>query len=83
MSRYTKPDVLLSDVVKKKPISETVKKFANTTTVKAKTNQSKSTGQGGNDSIVRPCVDENKCKLVSLFIYLGFYVIFNTVQVIS
>ena len=64
MDRYKKPDVLFSDMVKKKPVTKTLRNFENTTTVKAKINQSKITGQLGHDSIVRPCVDENKGILV-------------------
>ena len=54
MCRYTKPDVLFSDVVKRKPVSKTAENSANTTTVKARINQSKSTGKVGNDSINIP-----------------------------
>ena len=56
--RYTKPDGLFSDVVRKKPVTKAVRDFAIITSVKAKINQSKSTGQFGNDNIVRPCVDK-------------------------
>ena len=59
MYKYTKPNILFSDMGKKKSVTKAVRNFANTT-VKAKINQSKSTGQLGHDSIVRPFVDAYK-----------------------
>ena len=59
MCKYTRPNTLFSDVVKKKPVNKSVRNFASTT-VKAKINQSKSTGQLSHNSIARPRVNAHK-----------------------
>ena len=42
MYRYMKPNILFSDVLKKKPVSDTVKSCVNTNSVKAKIGLGKS-----------------------------------------
>ena len=64
MYRYRKPNILFSDVVKKKPMTKAVNNFVNTTPVMSKIDQSKSTGQSGNHNIVRMCVDKHKNTVV-------------------
>ena len=64
MYRHTKPNMLFSDVVKKKPVSKAIKIFVNTTSVKSKIDKSKSTGQSGNHNIVRTCVDKHRNTVV-------------------
>ena len=59
MYRYTKHEILFLDVVEKRSVTKAVRNFTNTT-VKAKINQSKSTGQLGDYCIVRPCVNAYK-----------------------
>ena len=60
MYRYTKPNILFSDVVKKIPVSDTVKNCVNTISVKAKIDLSKNNQQSGNHNVVRTCVDKYK-----------------------
>ena len=64
MYRYTKPNILFSDVVKKKPVSDTVKSCVNTISVKAKIGLGKSNQQSGNHNVVRTCVDKHKDTVV-------------------
>ena len=62
MYRYTKPNILFSDVVKKKPVSDTVKSCVNTNSMKAKIGLGKSNQQSGNHNVVHTCVDKHKDK---------------------
>ena len=64
MYRYTKPNILFSDVVKKKPVSDAVENCAYTTSVKAKIDLSKSTQQSGIHNIVRTCVSKHRNTVV-------------------
>ena len=64
MYRYRKPNILFSDVVKKKSVTKAVKNFVNTTPVMSKIDQSKSTGQSGNHNIVTTCVDKHRNTVV-------------------
>ena len=60
MYRYTKPNILFSDVVKKKPVSDTGKSCLNTNSVKAKIGLGKNNQQSGSHNVVRTCVDKHK-----------------------
>ena len=64
MYRYTKPNILFSDVVKKKPVLHTVTNCVNTDSVKAKIGLGKNNQQSGSYNVVRTCVSKYKDTMV-------------------
>ena len=60
MYRYTKPNILFSDVVKMKPVLHTVTNCVNTDSVKAKIGFGKNNQQSGTYNVVPTCVSKYK-----------------------